>query len=128
MKTSTWTLGIVVVLLTISVGLAATNPNTVDYEAFLLGLVNQAVERMDQPGQRDSRDMVRQLLQSQGRQLAASLLAPTTVRRNYGLFSVFETRVLGVNVLVLGIGNRFVPIKGVDELMTKLRQVSRPPR
>lgn len=125
---STWSLAIVAVLLAVSVGLAATNPTTADYEVFLLGLVNEALERMDQSSRTQERDIVRHLLQSQGRQLAASLLGPTTIRRNYGLFSVFETNVLGVNVRVLGIGSRFIPVKGVDELTAKLRHLSRPPR
>jgi hypothetical protein len=39
-------------------------------------------------------------------------------------FHHFETTVLGTRVMVIGIGNQFIPVEGVDEVILTLgRQV-----
>ncbi|HEV8540093.1 MAG TPA: DUF4359 domain-containing protein [Nitrospiraceae bacterium] len=120
---STRVLAAVVFLLAITVGLAATNPTMGDYDVFVRGLLSQAVERMDQTGQGNERDQDRRMLRSQAKQLAASLLKSATVRRNYGLFSQFETRILGIDIVVLGIGNRFIPVKGIEDVNEKIHRL-----
>jgi hypothetical protein len=121
---STRVLVVLVFLLGITVGLAATNPTAGDYDAFIDGVLSRAVERMDQTGHANERDKDRQMIRSQVKQLAASLLASATVRRNYGFFSLFETKVFGIDIVVLGIGNRFVPVKGVEDLTTKIHRLA----
>jgi hypothetical protein len=118
---STRFLGLVAVLLAISVGLAATNPGTDDYQTFVQGLFGQALDRMD------SSDWLQRVLKSQGKQLVPAVVRPNTVRHNYGLFSIFETHVFEVRVVVLGIGNSFIPIDGLEELTRKLGRLGRQP-
>lgn len=124
---STPVLGIVVFLLAVGVGLAATNPTMADYEVFVGGLLNQAAERMDRTGPASEQDKDRQLVRAQVKQLAASLLSSATIRRNYGFLSLFETRVFGIDLVVLGIGNRFIPVKGVDDVAEKFRRLAPAP-
>jgi hypothetical protein len=47
--------------------------------------------------------------------LLNSMVRPHTVRQNWGVLSRFETTVLGSRIVVIGIGNQFIPIEGVDE-------------
>lgn len=117
---STRVLTIVMVLLAVSVGLAATNPTMGDYKAFVDELLNQAIEQK----RGTARDQDEQMLRSQARQLVASLLASATVRRDWGVFSLFETKILGSDLLILGIGHRFIPMKGVEELNEKIHRLA----
>lgn len=114
---------IIVLLLGGSVALAATNPTTRDYDLFLEGLLNEALERTDQSGRKDERDLIKSLFKSQGKLIIDSVVHPNTRRRNYGLFSLFETRVFDVRVSVLGAGGVFVPLDGVDEATRKVGQI-----
>jgi hypothetical protein len=119
------TLAGVVLLLAVSVGLAATNPTMREYRAFLETQLEQAAARLDQGGQSGERD--RQLLREQAKPLIAQLLASATVRRNAGVFSLFETKLLGLDITVLGIATKFIPIAGTDELEKKIHQLSSRP-
>ena len=46
-----------------------------------------------------------------------------TQRRNFGLFSLFESRVLEQKVVVVGVASRFIPVEGVGEATVKLGQL-----
>jgi hypothetical protein len=48
------------------------------------------------------------------------MVRPHTIRQNWGLLSRFETMVLGQKVVVIGVGNQFIPIEGVDEAVLTL--------
>jgi hypothetical protein len=48
------------------------------------------------------------------------MVRPHTMRQNWGVFSRFETTVLGTRVVVIGIGNQFIPVEGVDEAILTL--------
>jgi hypothetical protein len=63
------------------------------------------------------------LLTRQGKQVIDSLIRSNTVRRNYGLFSLFETQAFDVRVVVLGVGRNFFPIDGQEEIAKKLGQL-----
>lgn len=115
-----------VALLSVAVALAATNPTATDYDAFLETAVTQAVEhRMQQaPAQGET---IQNLTHGLLKPLLRSVIRPNTVRRNYGVFSVFETRVLESQVVVLGIGSHFLPVRGVEEIVRKLERLARKP-
>ncbi len=119
-------LAILVVLLGFSVTLAATNPSTADYLEFLrtqlLQALHQKLDRVDSSLSSDERKLVRTLVQAQGPRLVDDLIRPNTIRRNYGLFSVFETTALDSRVVVVGIGRQFIPVAGVEEASLKLGQ------
>nr|MBI3612860.1 DUF4359 domain-containing protein [Nitrospirota bacterium] len=109
-------LGLIVALLGISVGLALTNPTMQDYVVFL---EQRLVLALDQRPHGQS-DLVGALMTTQGRQIIEAVIRPNTARRNYGLFSLFETGILGERVLVLGAGGVFLPLQGVEQVTKKI--------
>jgi hypothetical protein len=109
-------LSLIVALLGISVWLALTNPTMQDYVAFLEQRLALALDQRPQ-GQSD---LVGALLTGQGRQVIGALVRPNTMRRSYGLFSLFETSFLGERVLVLGAGGVFLPVQGVEQVTKKI--------
>lgn len=108
-------LTIVVLLLAGAVGLALSNPTTDDYLQFVERELNRALDHMDQRTPTQEQQLIRQVFRSQGKKLIEGIVRPSTVRRNWGLLSQYETRVAEAKVVVLGIGGQFVPIKGVEE-------------
>ena len=48
------------------------------------------------------------------------MLQKHTQRRNFGLFSLYESRVLEQKVVVVGVAARFIPVEGVEEATLKL--------
>jgi len=110
----------IVMLLGICVALAATNPTTPDYGKFLEAALSRALDRMDQEEPAPQRKVIQDLLISQGKRVIESVVRSNTVRRNYGLFSIFETRVFDVRVVVLGVGMTFIPIDGQEDIEKKL--------
>ncbi len=116
-------LAILASLLGICVALALTNPTQRDYGVFLQMQLGLAVNRMDQALPAQERDLMHGLYATQGPKLIELVLQKYTKRRNFGLFSLFESRVLEQKVIVLGIATRFIPLEGVDEATVKLGQL-----
>ena len=112
-----------VLLLAVCVALAATNPTTRDYGTFLQASLSQALERMDRSEPTNQRKIIRDLLTAQGARVIESLIRSNTVRRNYGLFSIFETHAFDVRVVVVGVGRHFFPAEGQEEIAKKLGQL-----
>ena len=112
-----------VLLLAVCVALAATNPTTRDYGTFLQASLSQALERMDRSEPTNQRKIIRDLLTAQGTRVIESLIRSNTVRRNYGLFSIFETHAFDVRVVVVGVGRHFFPAEGQEEIAKKLGQL-----
>lgn len=111
---------ILVAVLAICVGLALGNPTMDGYLRFVEQELSKAMDRIDQSTPSKEQMMVKTIMRAHGRELLNSLVRPHTIRRNWGLFSLFETTALGQQVLVLGLAGRFVPLKGVDEAIVKL--------
>ncbi len=119
---NTRTLLVIVICLSAAVVLAATNPTTQDYEGFLEATVAQEVARRSHHPASDERaSMIRALLET----LLQAVIRPNTVRRNYGLFSLFETRILDTDVLVLGVGTAFWPLSGVEEAIHQVEHLAK---
>jgi hypothetical protein len=112
-----------VVLLSVAVALAATNPTTHQYATFLETSLVRALDQMEGQETQREREVIRQLLRSQGKQVIESLTRSNTIRRSYGFFSIFETRALDVRVEVLGIGGMFFPLGDEEDLTRKLGQL-----
>jgi len=68
--------------------------------------------------------MVRSIFQSHSRELVRSFVGPRTIRRNWGLVSFYESRLSDTDILVLGVGGRFVPLKGIDESILRLGRMA----
>lgn len=117
-------LSLVVIVLAVSVILALTNPTTDEYLGFVQAELAKAMDRMDQSTPQREGTVVRNIFRRHSQELLESLVRPHTRRQNWGLLSRFETTVLGTRVVVIGIGNQFIPVEGVDEaVLTIGRQV-----
>lgn len=117
---STRLLILIVALLALAVGLAATNPSWPDYLRFLDGFLNQAA---GEAGGRS--DVATALLQNKA--VIEAVLRSQTLRRDYGLFSLFETNLWDVQFVVLGIGGQFIPLEGLEQAKKKLQRAKPPP-
>ena len=113
-------LSLAVIALTVSVLLALTNPTTDQYFDFVQGELAKAMDRMDQSTPVREGTVVRNIFRRHSQELLNSLVRPHTRRQNWGVLSRFETTILGTRVVVIGIGNRFIPVEGVDEAILTL--------
>jgi hypothetical protein len=107
-------------LLTLCVALAATNPTMTQYGHFLDTQLTKALGRMNAEDASSQQKVMRDILTTQGKKVIDSLTRSNTVRRDYGLFSVFTTRVFQVEIAVVGVGTQFIPLDSQDELIKKL--------
>jgi len=113
-------LSLVATALAVSVALALTNPTTDQYLGFVQAELTKAVDRMDQSTPEREGTVVRNIFRRHSQELLNSMVRPHTMRRNWGVFSRFDTTVLGTRVVVIGIGNQFIPVEGVDEAILTL--------
>jgi len=113
-------LSLVVTALAVSVVLALTNPTTDQYLGFMQAELTKAVDRMDQSTPEREGRVVRNIFLRHSQELLNSMVRPHTLRQNLGVLSRFETTVLGTRVVVIGIGNQFIPVEGVDEAILTL--------
>ena len=117
-------LGLVVAVLAGVVGLALSNPTMDDYLWVVEQELNNALDRMDQNTPPREQQFIRQVFRSRIKQLIESVVQPHTVRHNWGVLSRYETQVADTKVVVLGIGGRFVPIKGVEVATLKIGRMA----
>jgi hypothetical protein len=117
-------LSLVVTALAVSVVLALTNPTTDQYLGFVQAELAKTMDRMDQSTPEREGTVVRNIFRRHSQELLNSMVRPHTMRENWGVLSRFETTVLGNRVVVIGIGNQFIPVEGMDEaILTLGRQV-----
>ena len=110
--------------LMVAVALAASNPTMDEYIRFVEVRLAAEIEKMDQGGSRAERDLIKGIFRAKGIHLVEGVVRPNTKRRNWGLLSLFETRVLGEQVLVLGVAEQFIPLRGVDEATLKVGRLA----
>lgn len=108
-------LSLVATVLAVSVALALTNPTTDQYLGFVQAELSKAMDRMGQSIPEREGTVVRNIFRRHSQELLDSMVRPHTTRQNWGIFSRFDTMVLGTRVVVIGIGNQFIPVEGVDE-------------
>lgn len=113
-------LSLIVAVLAVSVALALTNPTTDQYLGFVQAELTKAIDRMDQSTPQREGTVVRNIFRRHSQELLDSMVRPHTTRQNWGILSWFETTVLGTRVVVIGIGNQFIPLEGVDEAILAL--------
>jgi len=113
-------LSLVATVLAVSVALALTNPTTDQYLGFVQAELSKAMDRMDQSTPEREGTVVRNIFRRHSQELLNSMVRPHTIRQNWGVLSRFETTVLGTRVVVIGIGNQFIPVEGVDEAILTL--------
>lgn len=115
---------IIVAILSAGVVLALTNPTMEDYLAFVERELGRTLDRMDHASSDREKAFIRELLRTNGKKLIEGTVRPNTVRRNWGVASRFETDVLDVRMVVLGVGGRFIPIKGVEEATLRVGRLA----
>jgi Domain of unknown function (DUF4359) len=113
-------LSLVVAVLAVSVVLTLTNPTTDQYLGFVQAELTKAMDRMDRSTPQREGTVVRNIFRRHSQELLDSMVRPHTTRQNWGILSRFETTVLGTRVVVVGIGNQFIPVEGVDEAVLTL--------
>ena len=113
-------LSLVVTGLAVSVVLVLTNPTTDQYLGFVQAELAKAMDRMDQSTPEREGAVLRNIFRRHSQELLNSMVRPHTMRQNWGVLSRFETTVLGTRVVVIGIGNQFIPVEGVDEAILTL--------
>ena len=113
-------LSLVVTVLAVTVVLVMTNPTTDQYLGFMQAELIKAIDRMDQSTPEREGMVVRNVFRRHSQELLNSMVRPHTMRQNWGILSRFETTVLGTRVVVIGIGNQFIPVEGVDEAILTL--------
>jgi hypothetical protein len=113
-------LSLVVMALAVNVVLVLMNPTTDQYLGFLQAELTKAIDRMDQSTAEREGTVVRMIFLRHSQELLNSMVRPHTIRQNWGVFSLFETTVLGTRVVVIGVGSRFIPVEGVDEAILTL--------
>lgn len=113
-----------VAVLLICVGLASTNPTMDDYLEFVEARLSQALEQMDQTAPAREKEVIRAFFRTQGKRLIQGLVQPSTKRANWGLWSMFRTRFMDTELVVLGVGGQFIPIRGVEEATGKIGRLA----
>src|SRR4030065_481303 len=88
-------LSLIVAVLAVSIVLALTNPTTDQYLSFVQAELAKAMDRMDQSTPEREGTVVRNIFRRHSQELLNSMVRPHTVRRNWGLFSRFDTTGLG---------------------------------
>lgn len=117
-------LAIIVLTLAGAVGLALSNPTMDDYLQFVEQELGRAIDRMDQHTPSREQQLIRGVFRSQSKKLIAGVVRPATVRRNWGLVSQYETQIADAKVVVLGVGGRFIPIKGLEETTLRIGRMA----
>jgi hypothetical protein len=112
----------IVIGLSLCISLAALNPTREQYAQFLEESLEKALERIEeQPGEQQK--ALHGVLKAHGKKIIESVVASRTIRRNYGLLSIYETRVRDVDVRVVGVAGVFIPLERQDDVVIKLRRV-----
>ena len=113
-------LSLVVAVLAVCVVLALMNPTTDQYLGFVQAELTKAMDRMDRSTSEREGAVVRNIFRRHSQELLDSMVRPHTTRQNWGILSRFDTTVLGTRVVVIGIGNQFIPVEGVEEAVLAL--------
>lgn len=117
-------LSVIVLALIFLVGLTWSNPTMDDYLRFVELELEKAIDRMDQGTSSREQQFIRQVFRTQGKKLLESVVRPNTARQNWGMMSLYQAQVAGTNVVVLGIGGRFIPLQGVEEATLKIGRMA----
>ena len=119
-----WGLGVLVLALAAAIGLVLANPSMEDYLRFIETELGKALDRMDQTAPTREQQFLREVFRMQSKKIVAGIVLPHTVRRNWGVLSLFETDALDTRIVVLGICGRLIPIRGVEEASVRLGRLA----
>ena len=115
---------VVVIVLSVSVGLAFFNPTIDDYLLFVETELGKAMDRGRQGQATREQAMLKSIFRAHSHELMDTTVRPHTVRHNWGLLSVYETSVFESRIVVLGVAGYFFPLKGIDEAIVRLGRLT----
>jgi hypothetical protein len=95
-----------------------------EYLAFIETELGKAMDRSDQSQSTREQAMLKTIFRSHSHELINTAVRPHTVRRNWGILSVYETSVFDSRFVVLGVGGSFFPLKGIDEAIIRLGRLA----
>jgi len=118
-------LTIVVIGLGLGIALVLSNPTTDDYLLFVEGQLGKAMDRGEQNNQSTREQaMLKSIFRSHSHELMETAVRPHTLRRNWGVMSIYETSLFDVRIVVLGVAGSFIPLKGIDEAILRLGRLA----
>ncbi len=117
-------LTIVVIGLGLGIALVLSNPTTDDYLLFVEGQLGKAMDRSEQNQSTREQAMLKSIFRSHSHELMETAVRPHTLRRNWGVMSIYETSVFDVRIVVLGVAGSFIPLKGIDEAILRLGRLA----
>jgi hypothetical protein len=117
-------LTIVVIGLALGIALVLSNPTTDDYLLFVEGQLGKAMDRSEQNHSAREQAMLKSIFRSHSHELMETAVRPHTLRRNWGVMSIYETSLFDARIVVLGVGGSFIPLKGIDEAILRLGRLA----
>ena len=117
-------LTIVVIGLALGIALVLSNPTTDDYLLFIEGQLGKAMDRSEQNPSTREQAMLKSIFRSHSHELMETAVRPHTLRRNWGVMSIYETSLFDARIVVLGVGGSFIPLKGIDEAILRLGRLA----
>ena len=124
MSVTLFRLGMLVTALSVCIGLALSNPTIDEYLTFVESELAKAIERSDGAQLSPERAMVRTIFRSHSHELVDSVVRPHTLRRNWGLVSLYDSTVFNSRIVVLGVAGHFIPLQGIDEAIVRLGRLA----
>lgn len=113
-----------VVVLILSIALVLLNPTMDDYLLFVEAELGKAMDRSDQSRSTREQAMLKSIFRSHSHELVDTAVRPHTIRRNWGIASVYDTALFDARITVLGIGGSFIPLRGIDEAILRLGRLT----
>jgi hypothetical protein len=117
-------LAMTVIVLGLGVGLVLSNPTMDDYLLFVEGQLGKAMDRSEQNHSGREQAMLKSIFRSHSHELMETAVRPHTLRRNWGVMSIYETSLFDVRIVVLGAAGSFIPLKGIDEAILRLGRLA----
>ena len=117
-------LTIVAIGLALGIALVLSNPTTDDYLLFVEGQLAKAMDRSEQNHSTREQAMLKSIFRSHSHELMETAVRPHTLRRNWGVMSIYETSLFDVRIVVLGVAGSFIPLKGIDEAILRLGRLA----
>ena len=114
----------IVVLLGLSIALVLSNPTMDDYLFFVEGELGKAMDRSDQTHLSREQAMLKSIFRSHSHELMDTAVRPHTIRRNWGVMSLYETSIMDSRIVVLGLAGYFIPLKGIDEAILRIGRLA----
>ena len=116
-------LALAVIVLGVSIALVLSNPTMDDYLSFVEGQLGKAMDRSESRSSREQA-MLKSIFRSHSHELMQTAVRPHTVRRNWGVVSIYATSLFDTQVVVLGVAGSFIPLKGIDEAVVRLGRLA----